>query len=218
MKKFNFLRVLFNKIKIFLTFCIPFQIWDKSVRWFGRGRVALVLLIRKPVYRQHFFYQLPIFCACSNIFHPNHDFVLSLVQKECHWSLCNRKIWNGNFYSRFLFQIFRNSSYVIEKSGIEISIPDFYYRFLETQDFMFPTFIQKIATLTEIGLVKKYYLQFDLTIFQNLGRFLSSFYGFSGPQMCCLWLSRSTEATHFRPGTPEKLSKPASIFLNRQSH
>ena len=68
---------------------------------------------------------------------------------------------------------------------MEISIPDFYSRFLETQDFMFPTFIQKIATLTENRFGKKYYLQFDSTIFQNRGRFLSSFYGFSGPQMCC---------------------------------
>ena len=32
---------------------------------------------------------------------------------------------------------------------MEISIPDLYYRFLETQDFMFPTFIQKIATLID---------------------------------------------------------------------
>ena len=38
---------------------------------------------------------------------------------------------------------------------MEISIPDFYYRFLETQDFMFPTFIQKIATLTENRFGKK---------------------------------------------------------------
>ena len=105
--------------------------------------------------RYRLFYQSPIFCACSNFFHPDHDFVLSLVQKEGHWSLCNRKIWNGNFYSRFLFQIFRNSSYVIEKSGMEISFPDFYSRFLETQDFMFPAFIQKIATLTENRFGKK---------------------------------------------------------------
>ena len=126
------------------------------------------------------FYQSPIFCACSNFFHPDHDFVLSLVQKEGHWSLCNRTIWNGNFYSRFLFQIFRNSSYVIEKSGMEISFPDFYSRFLETQDFMFPAFIKKLLFLQKIGSVKKYYLQFDWTIFQNLGRFLSSCYGFSG--------------------------------------
>ena len=52
MKKFNFLRMLFNKIKIFLNFCIPFQIWDKSVDWFCRGRVALVLLIRTAMYMQ----------------------------------------------------------------------------------------------------------------------------------------------------------------------
>ena len=38
---------------------------------------------------------------------------------------------------------------------MEISIPDFYSRFLETQDFMFPTFIQKIATLTENRFGKK---------------------------------------------------------------
>ena len=38
---------------------------------------------------------------------------------------------------------------------MEISIPDFYYRFLETQDFMFPAFIQKIATLTENRFGKK---------------------------------------------------------------
>ena len=38
---------------------------------------------------------------------------------------------------------------------MEISIPDFYSRFLETQDFMFPTFIQKIATLTENRFCKK---------------------------------------------------------------
>ena len=38
---------------------------------------------------------------------------------------------------------------------MEISIPDFYSRFLETQDFMFPIFIQKIATLTENRFGKK---------------------------------------------------------------
>ncbi len=86
-----------------------------------------------------------------------------------------------DFYSRF----FRNSSYVIEKSGMEISFPDFYSRFLETQDFMFPAFIQKIATLTENRFGKKILSSIRLDDFQNLGRFLSSFYGFSGPQMCC---------------------------------
>ena len=68
---------------------------------------------------------------------------------------------------------------------MEISIPDFYSRFLETQDFMFPTFIQKIATLTENRFGKKILSSIRLDDFQNLGRFLSSFYGFSGPQMCC---------------------------------
>ena len=58
-----------------------------------------------------FFYQSPIFCACSNFFHPNHDFVLSLVQKECL------------------------EAYVIEKSGMEISIPDFYSRFFRNTGF-----------------------------------------------------------------------------------
>ena len=40
-QKLHFLRRLFNEIWIFLTFCILFQIWGKSVGWFGRDREAL---------------------------------------------------------------------------------------------------------------------------------------------------------------------------------
>ena len=40
-QKLHFLRRLFNKIWIFWTFCILFQIWGKSVGWFGRDREAL---------------------------------------------------------------------------------------------------------------------------------------------------------------------------------
>ena len=50
MKKFDFLIMLFNKIEIFLSFGIQFQIWDRSVGRFGRGRVALVHLTRNLVY------------------------------------------------------------------------------------------------------------------------------------------------------------------------
>ena len=128
--------------------------------------LALLVIPRKSATGKNVFYQSPIFCACSNFFHPNHDFVLSLVQKECHWSLCNRKIWNGNFYSRFL----------------------------ETQDFMFPTFIQKIATLTENRFGKKILSSNSIRRFLKISAdFCQGFINFQGPRRCFFCASEKPE-------------------------
>ena len=68
---------------------------------------------------------------------------------------------------------------------MEISIPDFYSRFLETQDFMFPKFIQKIATLTENRCGKKILSSIRLDDFSKSWQVFVKFLWFSGPQMCC---------------------------------
>ena len=72
---------------------------------------------------------------------------------------------------------------------MEISIPDFYSRFLETQDFMFPTFIQKIATLTENRFGKKILSSIRL---DNISKSLQVFVKFLWIFQTCLDFSKSS--------------------------
>ena len=107
---------------------------------------------------------------------------------------------------------------------MEISIPDFYSRFLETQDFMFPTFIQKIATLTENRFGKKILSSIRLDdISKSLQVFVKFLWIFRASNVLFLCFGKARETSEnvnnfveLEAGKIHKnLTKPAEILKNR---
>ena len=86
---------------------------------------------------------------------------------------------------------------------MEISIPDFYSRFLETQDFMFPTFIQKIATLTENRFGKKILSSIRL---DDISKSLQVFVKF-------LWIFRASNVLFLCFGKARETSENVNNFV-----